>query len=144
MLFCLTHLQMCVKHFVLGTCTLPWVICLWIFFTGLRKVLSNQCFTLHTVVFIYFLFFMQVARHTRPEGHFKVWATIIFSRGRCHLLLGLKQGYPSLVEQKALTCTSPILRSKCHDRDSNPHLIKHWNTRAWIRCIKPLGHDTQG
>ena len=23
---------------------------------------------------------MQVARHTRPEGHFKVWATIIFFR----------------------------------------------------------------
>ena len=21
---------------------------------------------------------MQVARHTRPKGHFKVWATIIF------------------------------------------------------------------
>ena len=36
---------------------------------------------------------MQVVRHERPEGHFKVWATIIFFRGRCHLLLGLKQGY---------------------------------------------------
>ena len=46
--------------------------------------------------FIFFYFFMQVARHTRPEGHFKVWATIIFVRGRCHLLLGLKQGYPFL------------------------------------------------
>ena len=48
--------------------------------------------------------YMQVARHTRPEGHFKVWATIscdnvtllptaatinFFSKGRCHLLLGL-------------------------------------------------------
>ena len=37
---------------------------------------------------------MQVASQTRPEGHFKVWATIIFPRGCCLLLLGLKQGYP--------------------------------------------------
>ena len=26
----------------------------------------------------FFSLFMQLARHTRPEGHFKVWATIIF------------------------------------------------------------------
>ena len=44
---------------------------------------------------------MQVARHTRPKGHIKVWATMYNktnSGGRCHLhvhvLLGLKQGYP--------------------------------------------------
>ena len=59
-----------------------------------------------------------VARHTRPEGHFKVWATNYYSSGHCHLLLVLKQGHslyrplgcrlgyhPSeawLVEQKAL------------------------------------------
>ena len=50
--------------------------------------------TLKTFVLI-FVLFMQVARHTRPEGHFKVWSTInYFSRGRCYLLLGLKQGYP--------------------------------------------------
>ena len=52
-------------------------------------------------------FLMQVARHTRPEGHFKVWATIILSRGRCHLLLGLKQGYPfkGPVTQAPITIT---------------------------------------
>ena len=84
-------------------------------------------------LFFIFFIFMQVARHTRPEGHFKVWATIIyFPRGRCHLLLGLKQGYPfyspygwvssvrSLLGRTEST-TSPILQSKCHDRDSNPH-----------------------
>ena len=57
----------------------------------------------------------------------------VFSRGRCHLLQGLKQGYPLysqygcrlgyhqsetwLVE----STTSPTLRSKCHDRDLNLH-----------------------
>ena len=47
------------------------------------------------LVWQYFFFLcMQITRHTRPEGHFKVWATTIFSRGSCHLLLGLKQGYP--------------------------------------------------
>ena len=39
-------------------------------------LLSN---TVLGIVFV-FLFFMQVARHTRAEGHFKVWATIIFKR----------------------------------------------------------------
>ena len=37
--------------------------------------------------------FMQVTRHTRPEGHFKVWATIVFFQDHCHLLLGLFQNF---------------------------------------------------
>ena len=76
-----------------------------------------------------FHFCMQVARHTKPEGHFKVWATIfLLFRGRCHVLLGLKQGYPLNspygcrlgyhqsevwpVEQKALP---PQFYVVCHD-----------------------------
>ena len=47
------------------------------------------------LIYFSFCFYMQVARHTRPEGHFKVWATINYlSRGRYQTLLGLKQGYP--------------------------------------------------
>ena len=42
----------------------------------------------------FFSFFMQVARHTRPDGHFKVWATIIFFQRLLQLFLGLKRGYP--------------------------------------------------
>ena len=49
--------------------------------------------------FIYFLFCMQVARHTK-QG-LKVTSMcglqLLYSRGRCHLLLGLKQGYPFTV-----------------------------------------------
>ena len=65
---------------------------------------------------------MQVARHTSPEGHFKVWATILFSFSRGRWLpptpraetglpllqsimdvgLGINQSKAWLVEQKAL------------------------------------------
>ena len=48
----------------------------------------------HCLFLTHFYIVMQVARHPRPEGHFKVWAIVIFFRGRCHLLLGLKQCYP--------------------------------------------------
>ena len=37
---------------------------------------------------------MQVARHTRPEGDSRCGLQLFLSRGPCHLLLGLKQGYP--------------------------------------------------
>ena len=67
----------------------------------LAVYLLLDMFSMFFPIFLYFrcccflVFFMQVAWHTRPEGHFKAWATItIFSRGRCHLLLGLKQGCP--------------------------------------------------
>ena len=41
--------------------------------TGIRKDLHHK-----SVPFSLFkkMFCIQVARHTRPEGHFKVWATI--------------------------------------------------------------------
>ena len=56
------------------------------------------------------------------------------SRSSCHLLLGLKQGYPLYSPYgcslwyhqseawlgRAESTTSPTLCSKCHDRDSNP------------------------
>ena len=59
---------------------------------------------------------------------------LFYSRGRCHLLLGLNQVYTiyspngctwvssirSLAGRTEST-TSPILRSKCHERDSNQH-----------------------
>ena len=99
-----------------------------------RRVVQRGMWVTMFILFLYlfFIFYMQVARHTRPEGHFKVWATIVFSRGLCYLLLGLKQGYPfySLYrcrlgyhqsEARAESTTSPILYSKCHDGDSNPH-----------------------
>ena len=79
--------------------------------------------------------FYASGRQTRPEGHFKVCATITyFARGRCHLLMGLKQGciphspygcrlgyHPSeawLVEQKALPPSVLLLDTNW---DSNPH-----------------------
>ena len=57
---------------------------------------------------------------------------LLYSRGRCHLLLGLDgTGLPPLqsirissvrsLAGRAESTTSPILRGKCHDRDSNPH-----------------------
>ena len=56
-------------------------------FCGDAKEKSDR---LGVVIFSGFIC-MQVARHTMPEGHFKVGATInYFCRGRCHLLLGLK------------------------------------------------------
>ena len=56
-------------------------------------MLTNLVEGVKVVFFFFYLMFflMQVARHTRPEGQFKVWATIFFSRGPSHLLLGLKQ-----------------------------------------------------
>ena len=45
-------------------------------------------------------FFFEVARDTKPESRFNMWATNqLFSRGRCHLFLGLKQGYPFTVHK---------------------------------------------
>ena len=46
---------------------------------------------INTFIFIHCYASRQTHRTSRP---LKVWATIVFSRGRCHLPLGLKQGYP--------------------------------------------------
>ena len=89
---------------------------------------------------------MQAAWHTRPEGHFKVWATFIVPRGRCHLLLGLKQCYPfhspygcrrgyhqfeaRPVEQKALT-PQFYVASVMTGIQTHTLLIKH-------QCLNPV------
>ena len=84
---------------------------------------------------------MQSTRHTRPEGHLKYF----FSRSRCHLLLGLKQGYPlylrpdvglGIINMKPGWCNDS---GWCHNSPTHTLLIKH---QTWIQCSKPLGHDT--
>ena len=44
--------------------------------------------------FFYYVFFMQVARHTRLEGHFKVWATIVFFQTPLPPTPRAEQGHP--------------------------------------------------
>ena len=77
---------------------------------------------------------MQVARHTRPEGLFKVcglqW---FFCQRPLPCTPRAKTGLPPFTVHtdgvssiRSLACraestTSPILRSKCHDRYSNSH-----------------------
>ena len=70
---------------------------------------------------ILLFFVMQFARHTRPEGHFKVWATIICSSSRCcHLFLGLKQGIPPLQSIRML------------------HRLRYPQSEAWLVEQKAL------
>ena len=78
---------------------------------------------------------MQVARHTRPEGHFKVWATIIFFQTTLPPTPSAETGLPlsqsirmkawlssiRSLAGRAESTTSPILSSKCHNWDPNPH-----------------------
>ena len=57
-----------------------------------RSVLSSVRLLVH---FLFVFYFYAVARHTRPEGHYKVWAIIIFlpeDVATYIVLLGLKQG----------------------------------------------------
>ena len=41
------------------------------------KMMMIEMVMIKMVMFFFFFLCMQVARHTRPEGHFKVWATIV-------------------------------------------------------------------
>ena len=52
--------------------------CDWL--SGQQKYHVENCIKTLTDIGKYFLFFFeeQVARHTRPEGHFREWATTIF------------------------------------------------------------------
>ena len=45
---------------------------------------------------------MQIARHTKPEGHFKVWATIIFVQRPLPPIPRAETGLP-LLQSIALT-----------------------------------------
>ena len=116
-------------------------------------------------LFILFLFFILLCKSPEPEGHFKVWATIIFSRGRCHLLLGMKQGYPFYspyecrlgyhqskawpVEQKALppqlyvaSVTTGIrthtLLIKEQSLNPVPLTARPWHATTWLSSIRTI------
>ena len=104
---------------------------------------------------------MQVARHTRPEGHFKVWATMIFfQRPLPPFPIGLKQGYPFYspygcrlgyhqseawpVEQKALPLKLYVA-SVTTGTQTHTLLIKHQSLNPVLYCsaiTRHIWHDT--
>ena len=87
-------------------------------------------------------FFMQVARHTRPEGHFKMWATMNFWRACWHLLLlpdvglGFQQKAlpPKLYEAVGVKCLASTTRTQTHTlltKHQSLNLAVLLTTRPW-------------
>ena len=102
--------------------------------SGIHKHLETSCnFALN--IFIFILCKSPDTRGLKATS--RCGLQLFFFRGHCHLLLGLKQGYPFDIfpyecrlgyhqfeacrAGRAESTTSPILCSKCHNRDSNQH-----------------------